>query len=124
LVYDRSIIATGYNGPPRSIDHCKGSICPRQKAGFGSGKGLSICPASHAEINTICNAARMGVCTRDTTMYMTCGIPCKDCLKYIINAGVRELVCTSLDFYDTLSPMIVQQVKDRRDFVIRTFVGL
>jgi dCMP deaminase len=113
LVRDRSIIATGYNGPARGIPHCdtrgtQPERCPRQELGYKSGEGLDFCIAEHAERNTIANAARMGVTTLGATMYMTCGIPCKNCLTLIINAGITELVCCGLDTYDKMSEFIIQ----------------
>ncbi len=82
--------------------------CPRQAAGFKSGEGLELCTASHAEENAIINAARIGVSTLETTMFMDCGIPCRECLKKIINAGIVEIVCVDLDdWYDELSKFIV-----------------
>ena len=135
LVKDRIVICEGYNGPARSIPHCgperlkhdyilanrmndafnpiygDDSVCPRQRLGYSSGQGLHICPAVHAEVNCIANAARMGICTSDTTMYVTCGVPCKDCLSLITNAGIREVVVTTLDFYDELSRFILEMAK-------------
>ena len=117
LVFDKVVVATGYNGPPRGVSHCLGDICPRRQLGFSSGEGLHLCPAAHAETNCIYNAARVGVQTLDTTMYMTCGVPCKECLKGIINAGIKELVCTSLDHYDLLSGLLLRD----SSLVIRTY---
>lgn len=93
LVRDKSIIATGYNGPPRGVPTCdqrwiidkkfadkyaeayknflnggkeiKG-VCPRRVIGFPSGQGLEICPAGHAERNALINAARHGIKTKGT----------------------------------------------------------
>ncbi len=108
IVRDKVIISTGYNGPPRGIPHC-GDVCPRRVKGFKSGEGLHICPALHAEENAILNAARVGASVLDTTMYMSCGIPCKDCLKKIINVGIREIVCTSSILYDDLSRFLISE---------------
>lgn len=99
LVRDRAIISTGYNGPPREIDHCA-DVCPRQKLGYKSGEGLHLCRAVHAEINCIAQAARNGINTKYATMYMTCGIPCKNCAGVIINAGISSIWCASTDLYD------------------------
>lgn len=74
--------------------------CPRQVLGFKSGEGIDWCPAGHAEENAILNAARMGISTRGSIMYMTCAIPCAKCLVKIINAGVSELVVTGYKVYD------------------------
>lgn len=43
----------------------------------------------------IYNAARIGVSTKDCTLYLTCGIPCADCARGIINSGIRRIVCES-----------------------------
>lgn len=130
LVRDKSIISTGYNGPPRGVPMCdqrwyldsrfvakygKGVVghkkdkilgkCPRQVIGFKSGEGLDLCVAGHAERNTLINAARFGVSTKGykhdpITLYMSCGVPCTPCLVEIVNAGVNEIVVTSMTPYD------------------------
>lgn len=134
LVKDKSIIAQGYNGPPRGVSHCgdrytldaelqnalakKGidyndpelrSSCPRYVLGFKSGEGLMYCCAGHAERNTLINAARNGICTKDTIMYMSCPVPCSPCLIEIINAGVSEIVVTSKDYYDLTTAYILSE---------------
>jgi dCMP deaminase len=127
LVKDKSIISTGYNGPARGIPRCdlrpiyqnnkmiylpdNNGKCPRHIMGYKSGQGLDICIAAHAEQNCIVNAARMGVITKDSIMYMTCEIPCKYCLSLIINAGIKEIVCTSLNVYDEQTTFIYQNSK-------------
>ena len=136
LVRDKSIIATGYNGPPRGVMPCNERLaeaclpcdplmdemsinqgasalddyakCPRYMLGYESGQGLHLCPAAHAEANCINNAALNGVNTKGATMYMTCSIPCQNCLTAIINAGVKEIVVTGMEFYDSLSEYIVK----------------
>lgn len=113
LTRDNIIVATGYNGPPRKLPHCSEryntDTCPRQVKGYPSGEGLHICPAAHAEANCIANAARVGVRVKGTIMYVTCEIPCKDCLALLINAGVKEVVCVETNFYDYLSGYIVNE---------------
>lgn len=47
----------------------------------------------HAELNCIINAARNGVSTLGSTLYVTSGTPCKDCTRAIINAGISTLFC-------------------------------
>jgi len=48
----------------------------------------------HAERNAIYNAARIGVSTKGCTMYLTCGLPCTECCRGIINAGITKVVCS------------------------------
>ncbi len=99
LVRDKSIIATGYNGPARGVPACW--ECARSDR-----KSLKNCPAAHAESNCIANAARMGVCTMDSVMFVTCEIPCKDCLSILINAGICLVYTTSDKFYDATASYI------------------
>jgi len=124
LVKDKSIISTGYNGPPRGVPSCdrrweidshfvaryeskivvpinhNKPVCPRHTLGAQSGEMLDICIAGHAEENAILNAARMGVCTKGATLFMTCSVPCFRCVIKIINAGISEIVVTGISFYD------------------------
>ena len=83
--------------------------CPRYvpEFGFKSGEGLEWCVAGHAERNTLINAARSGIATKGTTMYMDCGIPCTPCLVEIINAGVEEIVVTKMSFYDVSAEYVL-----------------
>jgi len=103
LIRDDSILATGFNGPPRKALHCNYK-CPRQVAGFASGEGLHLCPATHAEANVIAQAAANGVSTKGATLYLTGGImPCKSCVSLLVNACIFDVVCDSLVAYDELS---------------------
>jgi len=147
LVRDNSVISTGYNGPPRGVPTCdqrwvidkvfkekyghhikpdeeKGTtpqdpkgICPRRIIGFPSGQGLEICPAGHAERNTLINAARLGVRTDKTKLYMSCGIPCTPCMAEIINAGVEEIICCKVAAYDETSVYLLEN----SDLKVRLF---
>jgi dCMP deaminase len=122
LVRDKSIMSTGFNGPPRGVPECWNRNpnyerkCPRQVQGYMSGEGLDLCIAGHAERNAIVNAARFGIETKGTSLVCYCGIPCKDCLIEVINAGIIEIVykkgsstgVAGDDYYDRLSPYLVQ----------------
>lgn len=81
---DNEIVSTGYNSFPRGIDD---TVDERQE------RPEKYYWFEHAERNSIYNAARIGVSTKGTTMYLTCGIPCADCCRGIINAGIRKIVC-------------------------------
>jgi dCMP deaminase len=133
FVLDKSIISTGYNGPPRGVPHCNERYkidpemrayldakdidpdhadfqnqCPRQVMGFKSGEGLQWCVAGHAERNAIVNAARNGISTKGTKLYMSCGVPCSPCLVEIINAGIEEIIITKLTFYDASARYLLE----------------
>lgn len=122
LVKDKSILSTGYNGPPRGVPECWNRNsnyerkCPRQVQGYKSGEGLDLCIAGHAERNVIVNAARFGISTMGTTLVCYCGVPCKDCMISIINAGIIEIIymkgsstgVVGDNYYDHLSKYLVQ----------------
>lgn len=133
IVRDKSILSTGYNGPPRGVMQCHKrweydladhdylsgvekidlTKCPRYVLGYKSGQGLDICIAGHAERNALINAAREGVRVKGflddpTTLYMSCGIACTPCLVEIINAGVTEIVCTEWSTYDKTSNFLLE----------------
>ena len=80
---NNEIVSTGYNSFPRGIDD---NVAERQE------RPEKYFWFEHAERNAIYNAARIGVSTLGTTMYMTCGISCADCARAIINSGVSKIV--------------------------------
>lgn len=83
--------------------------CPRRVLKFKSGEGLDWCVAGHAERNAIVNAARLGLHElKGTTMYMTCAIPCTPCLIEIINAGIKEIVVSSMNVYDISAQYLLE----------------
>ena len=83
---NNEIVSTGYNSFPRGIND---DVTERQE------KPEKYFWFEHAERNCIYNAARIGVSTLGTTMYMTCGISCADCARAIISAGVEKIVLRS-----------------------------
>ena len=137
LVRDHSIVSTGYNGPARGYKHCEGVsnstlkipegidtkdivykyICPRIAANYKSGQGLHICPAAHAEVNAISNAARQGTHTHFASLYMNSIIPCKNCATTIVNAGIFEVVVDELTYYDIMSKEIFKSA----NVLVRSF---
>ena len=91
IVKDRRIISTGYNGTPRGVRNCCDGGCARCASDAPSGTGLGECICSHAEENSITQAAYHGISTKDATIYVTLS-PCLMCSKMIVNAGIREVV--------------------------------
>jgi dCMP deaminase len=81
---DNQIVSTGYNSFPRGIND---SIDERQE------RPEKYYWFEHAERNSLYNAALIGVSTKECTMYLTCGIPCSDCARGIINSGIKKIVC-------------------------------
>ncbi|MGV9197619.1 MAG: deoxycytidylate deaminase [Promethearchaeia archaeon] len=90
LVKDAHIISTGYNGAPSGFKHCTPETCVRQE--LKSGERPELCRGVHAEINCIIQAAIHGTSIEgDTTLYSTT-FPCMNCLKLLINSGIKRLV--------------------------------
>ena len=87
LVKDKTVISTGFNGAPRGCKHCVDIGCARK--GLPSGARPDLCRATHAEQNAVANAARFGICTMGTELYLYPGdMPCPLCAKILINAGI------------------------------------
>lgn len=84
---DRQIIATGFNGHPRGIDE---SLPERWE------RPTKYEYVVHAEENCIYNAARTGVSTKGSTLYLIGFgppvVPCIHCTKAIIQAGIVRIV--------------------------------
>lgn len=91
VVKDRRIISTGYNGTPRGVRNCCDGGCARCASGAPSGSALGECVCSHAEENSITQAAYHGIALKGATIYVTLS-PCLTCAKMIINAGIVEVV--------------------------------
>lgn len=84
VVKDKRIISTGYNGAPRGQKHC-------DEAGhlLKEINGRQSCVRSlHAESNAIDFAGREA---DGGTIYCT-AIPCYECTKRIVNAGIKRVV--------------------------------
>ena len=91
IVKDRRIISTGYNGTPRGVRNCFEGGCRRCASAAPSGAALGECICSHAEENSITQAAYHGIQVRAATLYCTLS-PCLQCARMIINAGICEVV--------------------------------
>lgn len=83
----REILATGYNGIPRGLAD---DIEARHE------RPEKYLWAEHAERNAVYNAARVGVSTMGATAYLT-GLPCMDCGRALIQAGIARIVAWSDD---------------------------
>lgn len=109
LVKDKRILATGYNGAPTGLAHCKDVGCLREKNDIPSGQRHELCRGLHAEQNAIIQAAYHGISIRDATLFCTT-LPCSICLKMLINAGITEIVFEE-GYPDELSRALLQETK-------------
>jgi len=85
---DKEIVSTGYNSFPRGLSDNESYRQERPEKYYWF---------EHAERNAIYNAARIGVSTKGCTMYLSCGIPCADCARGIINAGICKVFVEKVD---------------------------
>jgi dCMP deaminase len=93
LVKDKRILATGYNGAPRSMRHCAETGCMREQLKIPSGERHEICRALHAEMNALLQAATYGIAVEGADIYSTTQ-PCVLCAKMLINAGIKRIFIT------------------------------
>lgn len=107
------IISTGYNGSPSGFKNC------RDQFPAGNLEGHSDWTEKyeiHAEMNALMFAARSGIATAGSTLYCT-HIPCHNCLKHIIQAGVKRVVYLN-DHYN------VVYGEQTRDLIITTGISV
>jgi dCMP deaminase len=81
---DNEVLSTGYNSFPRGLDD---SLQERQE------RPEKYFWFEHAERNAIYNAARVGTALKNSTIYLTSGVPCMDCARGIVNSGIKVVWC-------------------------------
>lgn len=81
LVRDRTVLCTGYNGPPRGVKDSADRFARPAKYLY----------AAHAEMNLIATAAREGIRIEGCAVYVT-HPPCSACARLMIQAGIRRVV--------------------------------
>lgn len=64
--------------------------CPRKLIGALSGERLELCSCEHGEKNAIANAAED---LHGCWAFCWCPLPCWDCCKLMINAGIQRTFC-------------------------------
>ena len=82
-----NVLSTGYNSFPRGLDD---SLPERQE------RPEKYFWMEHAERNAIYNAARIGVSLKNSTIYLTSGLPCMDCARGIVNSGIKTVYCKQI----------------------------
>ncbi|MBU3957030.1 cytidine/deoxycytidylate deaminase family protein [Patescibacteria group bacterium] len=102
LVKDRKIISTGYCGAPKGIADCYDVGCLM--------RGGHCVRTVHAEINTVVQAAYHGISTNGSTLY-TNWLPCYNCAKVLINAGVERIVYRRIYRPDPETKKLLRQAK-------------
>lgn len=87
IVRDKVILSTGYNGFPRGVND---DVEERHQ------RPLKYSWVCHAEENAILNAARIGVKTKNSDLYVTL-YPCTSCTKAIIQSQITKVFYLSSD---------------------------
>jgi dCMP deaminase len=82
LEKNNRLIASGFNGFPYGVRDTEDRYKDRT---------LKHQLVVHAEANAVLQGALMGHSTQDSTLY-TQGIPCSECMKSIIQAGIVKIV--------------------------------
>ena len=108
IVKNKHILATGYNGAPKKVPHCKDlGGCLREKLNVPSGERHELCRALHAEQNAIIQCAMSGQNIEGATIYIT-HQPCIICSKMIINALIKRIVVRE-GYPDNLAKQILSE---------------
>ena len=88
---ERSLIELKPMSLQEFVDKYKNcGTCPRKLIKAPSGKRLELCSCAHAEVNAIVNASQN---LQGCHMFCWCPVPCIECTKIIINAGIEEIYC-------------------------------
>ncbi len=112
LVKDNRVISIGFNGTPTGQEHCEDHFAGLYKTAFADkfptfeqfhqsrtfydahGK-WSVENELHAEQNAILFAAKNGISTAGSTLYVTYS-PCVHCAKVIVTAGIVRVFYKNL----------------------------
>ncbi|MBI9032598.1 cytidine/deoxycytidylate deaminase family protein [bacterium] len=90
IVKNNQVLATGYNGAPKSVPHCSVTGCLREQLNVPSGERHELCRGVHAEQNAIIQAAVNGTSIQNAELYCTTQ-PCIICAKMIINSEIKRV---------------------------------
>ncbi len=90
VVRDGVVLAQGWNGVSEQYRDCREAGCPRCIGGGETGSGYETCICIHAEQHAIADAARRGVHTEGSTLYVNLR-PCLQCMAIARAAGVRKV---------------------------------
>ena len=92
IAQDKTILATGYNGSLRGLDHCDEVGHLMKKVVDDNGTSRQHCMSTiHAEQNAICQAAQHGISLKGCTLYCKME-PCRVCAMLIISVGIKKVI--------------------------------
>jgi dCMP deaminase len=85
---DNEVISTGYNSFVRGLNDDVPERSERPEKYFWY---------EHAERNAIYSAARQGTPLKGCRMFLSCWTPCTDCMRAIIQVGIKEIILGTRD---------------------------
>lgn len=92
IARDHHILVTGYVGSPRGCAHCDDVGHEMNTVKHPDNTESQHCVrTSHAEINAVAQAAKLGVSLDGGTLYCLM-FPCYTCAKMMINCGIKKIV--------------------------------
>lgn len=97
IIKDQRIISTGYNGFPQGVIQIDEHVLDVKAIQAREERPEKYFWYEHGERNAIYSAARLGVSTKGGVMYCACHIPCCDCARGIIQAGLQEIFYLELE---------------------------
>lgn len=98
---DHSILSTGFNGLPRGVNDDP-KIFERHNQ-----RPSKYSWYEHAERNAIYNSARVGGASLLDSILYTPGLPCADCARGIIQAGIRKVIIHK-EWREQTEPLIIK----------------
>lgn len=108
LMRDGRPVAAGWNGVPSGAKHCCDKFAGHSEADMLSVHAhFSLHNEIHAETNTIGFAARNGIATEGTDMFVSLS-PCLPCAKQILAAGIRHVYYSKPYDRDPDGPIFLQ----------------
>lgn len=117
IAKNKQILTTGYVGSPAGLPHCDevGHIIKEVK--HETGEVTKHClRTTHAEINAITQAAKLGVAIDEATLY-TLLQPCLACAKAIVNSGIKRVVCEKRYHAGQEAEELLKRAGVQQDFV-------
>lgn len=116
IVKDNFLIAEGWNSAPSgsTTKDCTRPNCTTKSGMSGACLQQAICV--HAEANAIANCAKRGVSTDGASLFCSC-LPCAECAKIIIGAGIKNVYY--IDHYNSdLSVMMFKNAKVKYEQIV------
>jgi len=118
LVRGEQTVSTGWNGTSDAYQDCRQAGCPRCIGGGDTGSGYETCICIHAEQRAIADAARKGIETDGTDLYVNLR-PCLQCLAIAKAAGVRRIYYGETWSYPVEIEQVYQRLTGEFDAFIR-----